>query len=384
MTQARESASPLVIVCANLAWNLVNFRAGLISSLIERGYRVLAVAPPDAEMEARLAAMGCSFAPVEIDSKGLSPLRDMATLLAFRRIIKAHRPAAWLSWTIKPNVYGSLAARLEGVKAFPNVSGLGTAFIRRNLLTRIVTQLYRAGFARADRVFFQNTDDRDLFVNLGMVGARQAALLPGSGIDARHWAPRNSARPGPNRFLMIARVVADKGVREYVEAARLARGRFPEARFALMGPLDVANRTAISREEVARWQAEGAIEYLPPSDDVRDALEAADWVVLPSYREGLSRVLLEAAAMARPIVTTDVPGCRDVVTDGVNGFLCEARDAASLAGAIERAAACDDDRWRAMGQAGRARVQSDFSQERVTGIYLQALESAGIAPSNSV
>ena len=150
-----------------------------------------------------------------------------------------------------------------------------------------------------------------------------------------------------------------------------------------MGPLDVANRTAISREEVARWQAEGAIDYMPPSDDVRHAVNAADWIVLPSYREGLSRVLLEAAAMARPIVTTNVPGCRDVVTDGVNGFLCEARDAASLAAALERAAACDDAQWRAMGQAGRARVQSEFSQERVTGLYLEALESAGIVPRTS-
>lgn len=369
-----------MIVCANLAWNLVNFRSGLIESLIARGYRVLAVAPPDAAMENKLAAIGCAFAAVPIDSKGLSPLRDIRTLLVLRKIIKSHRPAAWLSWTIKPNVYGSLAARFAGVPSFPNVSGLGTAFIRRNLLTEIAKRLYRTGFARAHRVFFQNTDDRDLFVSLGMVRARQAALLPGSGIDADHWAPASDARPGPNRFLMIARVVADKGVREYAEAAKAVRARFPDARFALMGPLDVANRTAIAREEVARWQDEGAIEYLPPADDVRAAVNAADWIVLPSYREGLSRVLLEAAAMARPIVTTDVPGCRDVVTEGVNGFLCEARDAASLAAALERAAACDDSRWRAMGQAGRERVRTEFSQERVTQLYLEALDSAGIVP----
>ena len=383
MVGKTTGAGKTIIVCANQAWNLVNFRKGLIEALIARGFDVLAVAPADAEMERRLADLGCRFAPVAIDAAGLSPLRDFATVLAFRRIIARHKPAAWLSWTIKPNVYGSLAARLAGVPAFPNVSGLGTAFIRRNLLTRIVMRLYTTGFARAHRVFFQNTDDRDLFVSLGMVRQAQAALLPGSGIDAGHWAPASDARPGTNRFLMIARVVADKGVREYAEAARQVRARFPAARFALMGPLDVANRTAIGRDEVARWQAEGAIDYMPASDDVRDAVNAADWVVLPSYREGLSRVLLEAAAMARPIVTTDVPGCRDVVTDGVNGFLCEARDAASLAAALERAAACDDARWRAMGQAGRARVQSEFSQERVTQIYMEGLESAGILPSIS-
>lgn len=372
-----------IAVCANQAWNLVNFRAGLIRALIARGFRVVAIAPPDAEMERRLADMGCAFEPVAIDSAGLSPLRDFATFLAFRRAIARHQPAAWLSWTIKPNVYGTLAARLAGVPAFPNVSGLGTAFIRKNLLTQIVTRLYTAGFARAHRVFFQNSDDRDLFVSLGMVRAEQAALLPGSGIDAAHWSPANDQRPGPNHFLMIARVVADKGVREYAEAAKRVRARFPKARFALMGPLDVANRTAIPREEVMGWQEEGAIEYMAPSDDVRGAVNAADWIVLPSYREGLSRVLLEAAAMARPIVTTDVPGCRDVVSNGVNGFLCEARDAASLAAALERAAACDDAQWRAMGQTGRARVQAEFSQERVTGLYLEALESAGISPSDA-
>ncbi|MFM6933010.1 MAG: glycosyltransferase family 4 protein [Novosphingobium sp.] len=374
-------AGRTIIVCANQAWNLVNFRKGLIAALVSRGFDVLAVAPADAEMERRLADLGCRFAAAPIDSAGLSPLRDLATFLAFRRIIMRERPAAWLSWTIKPNVYGSLAARLAGVPALPNVSGLGTAFIRQGLLTEIVKRLYSAGFARAHRVFFQNTDDRDLFVSLGMIRARQAALLPGSGIDAGHWAPDSDDRPGPNRFLMIARVVADKGVREYAEAAKVVRARFPETRFALMGPLDVANRTAISRDEVECWQAEGAIEYMPPSDDVRAAVNKADWVVLPSYREGLSRVLLEAAAMARPIVTTDVPGCRDVVADGVNGFLCEARDAGSLAEALVRAAQCDDAQWRAMGQAGRARVQSEFSQERVTGLYLEALKSAGIVPS---
>ncbi|WP_310535275.1 glycosyltransferase family 4 protein [Novosphingobium sp.] len=375
----RVIAGPIA-VCANQAWNLVNFRAGLIRALIARGFSVVAIAPPDAEMERRLADMGCAFEPVEIDSAGLSPLRDFATFFAFRRAIARHKPAAWLSWTIKPNVYGSLAARLAGVPAFPNVSGLGTAFIRQGLLTQIAKRLYRTGFARAHRVFFQNTDDRDLFVALGMVRAGQTALLPGSGIDANHWAPASDERPGPNRFLMIARVVADKGVREYAEAAKAVRAHLPEARFALMGPLDVANRTAIARDEVERWQDEGAIEYLPPADDVRAAVNAADWIVLPSYREGLSRVLLEAAAMARPIVTTDVPGCRDVVTDGVNGFLCEARDTGSLAASLERAAACDDSRWRAMGQAGRERVRTEFSQERVTQLYLEALDSAGIVP----
>lgn len=375
---ANRNDAPLVVVSANLAWNLVNFRAGLIRSLIEAGYRVLAVAPPDAAMEAKLRALGAEFAPVAIDAMGLAPHRDIATFLALRRLIAKHRPSAWLSWTIKPNVYGSLAAGLAGVPAFPNVSGLGTAFIRRNLLTLVVRRLYRIGFRRAPVVFFQNADDRALFVDGGMVMNRQARLLPGSGIDISAWAPENSARPPRRQFLMLARVVADKGVREYVAAARELRARWPDARFRLVGFLDVANRTAIPAAEVDGWVAEGAIEYVAPVADVRPLIRAADFVVLPSYREGLSRVLLEAAALGRPIVTTDVPGCRDIVDDGVNGFLCAARSAEALAAALDRAARVEDPQWRAMAAAGRARVVEGYSQERVTAEYLAALREAGI------
>lgn len=367
-----------IIVCANQAWNLVNFREGLIRALIAKGFDVLAVAPPDAVMEARLADMGCRFAAAPVDAAGLSPRRDLATFLAFRRIIAREKPLAWLSWTIKPNVYGSLAAGLAGVPAFPNVSGLGTAFIRRNLLTTLVKGLYRFGFSRAPVVFFQNTDDRDLFVGEGLVRAGQAGLLPGSGVDPQKWSPPPGGRPGPRRFLMIARMVADKGVREFAAAAKILHPKWPDARFTLMGPLDVANRTAISRSEVEAWQAEGLVDYRPASDDVRPAMAEADFIVLPSYREGLSRVLLEAAAMGRPIVTTDVTGCRDVVREGENGFLCEARDAGSLAAALDRAAQCSDAAWQRMADAGRARVIAEFSQERVTTIYLEALESAGV------
>ena len=371
--------APLIIVCANLAWNLVNFRAGLIRALLENGYRVLAVAPADPVMQARLEAIGCSFTAVPIDAAGLAPHRDLATLRAFRRLIARHRPAAWLSWTIKPNVYGSLAAGLAGVPAFPNVSGLGTAFIRRNLLTALVKQLYRHGFRRAPVVFFQNADDRALFVENRLVAARQARLLPGSGIDPEEWKPANSSRPTPRRFLMLARVVADKGVREYVAAARMARQRWPDARFTLMGFLDVANRTAISAEEVRGWEADGVIDYAPPVDDVRPAMAAADFVVLPSYREGLSRVLLEAAALGRPIVTTDVPGCRDIVREGESGFLCAPRDAAALALALARACAVDEPTWQRMAASGRARVIAEFSQARVSALYLAALQEHATA-----
>ena len=373
--------APLIAVCANQAWNLVNFRAGLISALIAKGFRVQAIAPPDPAMECKLAELGCGFTPVSIDAAGLSPHRDLATFLAFRRILMDLRPAAWLSWTIKPNVYGSLAAGLAGVPAFPNVSGLGTAFIRRNLLTLLAKQLYRTGFRRAPTVFFQNPDDRAEFIGGGMVRSEQAHILPGSGIDAEAWTPPPNGRPARRHFLMLARIVADKGVREFVDAARLVRRNWPDAQFVLMGEVGAANRTAIPLAEVQSWIAEGIIDIREPVSDVRPHIAQADFIVLPSYREGLSRVLLEAAAMGRPIVTTDVTGCRDMVREGENGFLCTPQDPASLAAALERACACDDHRWQAMANAGRARIIAEFSQERVTSLYLEAMARAGIVPA---
>ncbi|HVR89983.1 MAG TPA: glycosyltransferase family 4 protein [Novosphingobium sp.] len=384
MADSVPAVGPLIAVCANQAWNLVNFRSGLIAALRDAGFRVLAIAPPDPTMETRLRAMGCDFAAAPIDAMGLSPWRDLRTLLALRRIIRVQRPVAWLSWTIKPNVYGSLAAGMAGVAALPNVSGLGTAFLRKNFLTALVVGLYRIGFARASTVFFQNAEDCELFLAQGIVRSEQARLLPGSGIDAAAWAPHSPARPAPRGFLMIARIVADKGVREYVAAAREIKLRWPDARFRLLGFRDVANRTAVGAEELAAWEAEGTVELIEPTDDVRPAITAADFIVLPSYREGLSRVLLEAAAMGRPIVTTDVPGCRDIVTDGANGYLCRPRDSASLATALTRAATTDDDNWHRMADAGRARVIREFSLERVNRLYFSALIDAGILPPTAL
>lgn len=369
---------PSIVVCANQAWNLVNFRAELLTSLLDAGFAVVAVAPSDPAMQHKLEALGCRFIAAPIDAMGLSPLRDFQTFRAFQRIIRDVRPAAWLSWTIKPNVYGSLAARLGGVPAFPNVSGLGTAFIRRNLLTAVVKRLYRAAFARAPVVFFQNADDRAEFISNRLVTAQQAQLLPGSGIDVTRFQPAVAPGGAPQRFLMVARLLGDKGVREYIRAVEIVRNSGAKAQFRLIGSIDVANRTAISRDELDTWIDAGLIEFLPQTDDIRPVLAEADWIVLPSYREGLSRVLLEAGAMARPAITTDVPGCRDIIIDGVNGYLAAPRDPDALARAFARAIDTSRERWQSMAAIARAKVEQQYSHERVNVLYRQSLLQAGV------
>jgi glycosyltransferase involved in cell wall biosynthesis len=370
---------PRIIISINTAWNIVNFRAGLVAALIARGYEVVAVAPPDAHV-ARIEAMGCRFVPLPMDNKGTNPAKDGWLFARYLDILRRERPAAFLGYTIKPNVYGSLAAQWLGIPVINNVSGLGTAFIRDSWLTKVVRRLYRAAFTHSACVFFQNDDDRQLFLSEGLVHLEQTRLLPGSGIDLARFTPDEARRGPPDaeaccRFLLIARLVFDKGVREYIEAARIVRAARTNARFDLIGFLDVENRTAVTRADVDAWVAEGLVEYLGQADDVRPHIRAADCVVLPSYREGTPRTLLEAAAMGKPIVTTDVPGCREVVDDPETGLLCRVRDPADLAEKMIDMIDMGEERRRAMGLAGRAKMEAQFDERLVIKAYLAAVDA---------
>lgn len=365
--------APLLVLSANTAWNLAHFRLELIEALLADGYRILAVAPDDGRWSEELRRLGCDFCSFDLDPAGLHPWREAMSLIALIRLLRRERPVAWLSWTIKPNIYGAIAARFAGVKSYPNVSGLGTAFVRRGALNLVATGLSRLAFRRCPTVFFQNKDDQELFIGRRLVRRRQCKLLPGSGIDLARFRP--APRPASIRhFVLISRLLADKGVREFVAAARIVHDRWPDARFTLVGAADAPNRTAIGVEEVQTWVREGVVEWVPHVQDVRPLIAEAGWVVLPSnYREGIPRVLLEALAMARPIVTTDIAGCRETVEGGRNGILMQCRDVGSLVEALSKAAAVDDERWVAMARHSRALAERRFAIERVILAYRSAL-----------
>jgi glycosyltransferase involved in cell wall biosynthesis len=290
--------------------------------------------------------------------------------------MKRLRPVAYLGFTIKPNIYGCLAAARAGIPAIANISGLGTVFIRRGPLLALVTRLYRRALRRAAVVFFQNPDDRQLFLENRLVRPGQARLLPGSGVDLDRFrpVPLPDGRP---IFVFIGRLLGDKGVRELVAAARRVRAKRADVTIQLLGPLDEGNRTAIARDELDRWVAEGTVDYLGETDDVRPFVEQATAVVLPSYREGLPRSLLEAGAMARPLVATDVPGCREVVEHGVNGFLCRVRDPGSRGEAMLELAELPPERRTAMGLESRRKIEQRFSEAVVIAAYLDALGEVG-------
>lgn len=366
--------SSKVIIALNTAWNLLNFRSGLIRALVAKGYEVVAVAPPD-EYAYRLTELGCRYVQLPMDNKGTHPGRDILLLWRFFRLLKRERPDIFLGYTVKPNVYGSMAAHALAIPVVNNIAGLGTVFIQGGWLSWLVRGLYRAALSRSTKVFFQNDDDRRMFVSSGLVDEVVTDRLPGSGIDLEKFTPAPLPGGARIRFLLIARMLWDKGVGEFVDAARILKKRGVNAEFCLLGFLDVQNRTAISRAEMDEWVAEGTVRYLGVSDNVQEEIKAADCVVLPSYREGTPRTLLEAAAMARPIVTTDAVGCREVVDDGVNGYLCRIKDAMDLADKIEKIITLSPEEREVMGLRGRGKVEREFDEQIVIGKYLAAIET---------
>ena len=363
-----------VAIVINTSWNIWNFRRSLVKALQAAGHEVLAIAPPDAYSERLETELGCRFVPIPMENKGTNPVKDAALTRRFYRIYRRERPDVVLHYTIKPNIYGTLAARLAGIPSVNNVSGLGTVFIVKNLVSKVALGLYRFAFQFPKRVFFQNGDDRQLFLENGLVDQRITDLLPGSGVDTDRFRPDPAyQRQEPFVFLMIGRVLYEKGVEEYFEAGRLVREAVPGTRVQLLGGIDESGGVGVKRAIFEEWLQAGNVEYLGTSDNVADLIRQADCVVLPSYREGTPKTLLEAAAMGKPIVTTDVPGCRETVVDGQNGLLCEVRNGADLAEKMLRVLRLPAVELAQMGRAGRQLAETKFDERLVLNKYLEVV-----------
>ncbi|BDI04345.1 glycosyltransferase family 4 protein [Sphaerotilus microaerophilus] len=365
-----------IAVISNTSWYLVNFRRNLMLALMADGHEVIAVSPED-EYTTHLISSGIRHEAVPLSGSGTQWLTELRSVLCLRRVFQNNRVDVVLSNTPKGNLYSAIACMSLGIRFIPNVSGLGRAFIQTSFVTRIARLLYRLTFRYAHRVFFQNLDDQDIFLRSGLVLPGRYERLPGSGVDvdrfcAAPWVERDTDAPV---FLLVARMLWDKGVGEFIDAARLVRGKYPMSTFHLLGAADSDNPASIGRDQIDAWQAEGIVRYLGKTDDVRPHIAHADAVVLPSYREGVPRTLLEAAAMARPVITTDAPGCKDTVIDGQTGLRCKARDAPGLASAMLRFAAMDKASRVGMGERGRARVVREFDEQIVIDRYREALAS---------
>jgi glycosyltransferase involved in cell wall biosynthesis len=362
-----------VAVVLNTSWNIVNFRMNLIKSLQEQGHEVHAIAPYDIHTPELIQA-GCIYHKVKMDSRGANPIKDLALIVELYFIYKNIRPDIILHYTIKPNVYGTLAANFLQIPVVNNVCGLGTVFLKEGLVSSIAKFLYRLSFRYARKVYFQNPDDLNLFINEKLVPESVVDLLPGSGIDLNKFKPLPFNRNKEFTFLLISRLITDKGVLEYIDAIRQLKAEGIEARFQILGSIDEMHKRGIKKEIIESWISAGTVEYLGTTDDVRPFIEKADCVVLPSYREGTPRVLLEAASSAKPIIATDVPGCREVVEDQVNGLLCKLKDSKDLANKMRTVSHYTDDQLKMLGINGRLKVESQFDESLVINKYLHTLD----------
>lgn len=379
-----------VVVLGGYARSLTLFRGPLLAAMVARGHHVTAMAAdPDPATTRELAALGVSFEEIPLARTSLDPRRDLATLLHLRRRLTALRPDAVFAYTIKPIIYGLLAARLAGgTRAQPRryamITGLGYAFMGQDRLPRralaaFVARLYRAGLDGADALFFQNPDDRKDVTDLGITrGVRRVEMVRGSGVPVDEYPLTPLPADGPVRFLFAGRLLREKGFLDYVEMARLVRQRYPDrdVRFDVLGRLD-PNPTSFSAEDLARWRREGIVEYHGEVADIRPFLARSHVIVLPSYREGTPRAVLEAMSMGRAAIVTDVPGCREVVEatpgDEQTGLLVPPRDPQSLAAAAETLLT-QPARLAAMAAAGRSRVLALYDAKAVAAGMLDVMQ----------
>ena len=369
-----KDKSKIIIISSNYAWTIYNFRMPLIRRLNQEGYKVCVLTQFDG-YESLIAKEVDQIKHLFISRKGVNPLVDLFTILDFVKYFIRLKPALVLFYTIKPVIYGSIAARLMKVRSIVMITGLGTAFITDTWITKVVKTLYRFSLASVSTAFFQNMDDKDLFVGNRLVDSRVCRLTPGSGVDLDKFSRADLPVNNEMSFLLIGRMLWDKGIGEFVDAARNIKSIYPNIRFQLLGPLGVENRTSISNEQMDEWQKDGIIEYLGETDNTVTYIERACCVVLPSYREGTSRVLLEAAAMGRPLIATDVPGCREVIKDGVTGFLCRSGDYLDLSDKIELMLKLPYESRRIMGAKGREKIENEFNQDIVCDLYIDAIEN---------
>jgi len=339
-------------------------------SLRDKGFRVVALAPKD-NYSQKIMEEGFEWIELPLDNDSTNPLKELIQIYKFYRIYKKLKADILLQYTIKPNIYGTLAAKLLGIPVINNVSGLGTIFLNENLSAKVARHLYKISFRFADKIFFQNSDDLQLFIQNKILKPHQGQVIPGSGIDIQRFIPQlpSVKREKNIIFLMVARLIREKGIIEYIEAVKIIKKEFPEVRFQLIGALYLGNPSAITKILLDEWIKERWIEYICFSDNIEEVIQEVDCVVLPSYREGLSRVLLEAASMEKPIITTDVAGCRDVVIDGENGFLCQVKDIDSLVDQMRKVILMSFEDRVKMGKLGRKRVIQKFDEKHVFQFY---------------
>ncbi|WP_188505512.1 glycosyltransferase family 4 protein [Parapedobacter pyrenivorans] len=367
-----------ICLVSNTAWSFVRFRTDVITSLVKANHEVLLLAPED-EFAGQLVSLGARVILLKsLSRKGLNPVKDMMLYWEFRRIYATEKPDVIIQYTIKPNIYSTLAARHYKIPTIAVVTGLGYAFINKGFVTFVARKLYRSAFRKANRVWFLNHDDFDFFVTRRLVNRQKALIIPGEGINCLDtFNPELVTVDGEGsltfKFLFIGRLLYDKGIAEYVAAGRQIKMKYPNVTFSIVGYLNVDNPTAVQESELDTWVQEGWVSYLGAVTDVRPVIANCDCVVLPSYREGMSTTLQESAAMSKPLIATNIAGCKELIDDGRSGFLCHVKDVDSLVSCMERMINLTPTERQSMGQNGRDKMIAEYSIARVISIYSETI-----------
>ncbi|MDR3258911.1 MAG: glycosyltransferase family 4 protein [Fusobacteriaceae bacterium] len=363
-----------IILNAHISFALYNSRYGLMKELSEKGYEVVCVSGRDSTSD-EIEKNGWKCLNVEIDRRGKNLLHDFKLFWNYLKIYKKERPLCILHYTIKPNIYGTIAAKILNIPVINNITGLGDTF-GTSKLAMIVKILYKISFKFPKKVFFQNDDDMQIFIKNKLISKNICSRIPGSGVDIKKFDIIEIAKKdGKIIFLFLGRISNSKGVRIVNTISKEINKKYPNVEFWLLGAIYKEDKNHISKDELLKWEKESNIKYLGTSNDVREQIKEADCIIFPSYyREGVPRSLIESAAMGKPILTTDNVGCRDIVKDGYNGFLAIPRDAKSMLAVVEKFLSLSLEERKKMGINGRKKVEEEFDEKIVIKKYLDTIE----------
>lgn len=362
-------SSPVILILTNSIGGLHSFRKEVVKAICDAGYKVYISAPDESAKADYFREIGCEIIMTEFNRRGVNPLADFKLMLTYRKLMKRLKPVAILTYTIKPNIYGGMAARLCHVPQLANITGLGDAVENGGWMQKLTVTLYKMGLGKARRIFFQNESNRKFDIRMG-IADESSILLPGSGVNLQHHTYQEyPADEGLIRFLYIGRLLKDKGAEEYFEAAKEIKAKYPQTEFQIVG--NVEGEYQVQLDELV---AAETVRFLGPQADVRPFIGAVECTIMPSYHEGMSNVNLESAANGRPVITTDVPGCRETVDDGLTGILVKAKDAKSLIEGIEKFLGLSYGQKKQMGMEGREKVEREFDRQMVIDAYMKEIK----------
>jgi glycosyltransferase involved in cell wall biosynthesis len=369
---------PLITLSANSSWYLYNFRSSTITRALSKGYKVTCISPED-EYSQRLIKLGCNHYPINFKSKSKNLFLELFLIFKFIKAYFILKPSAVFHFTVKNNIYGTMAAALLGIPAINNISGLGTAFLKKSLVSFVVTVLYKISQPFAYKIFCQNTEDLNYFKDNRFAQSENLILIPGSGVDTKRFNPNlRISRPASHdeifTFLYAGRMLRDKGLVELITAIRSINLNSIKCKLILCGFVDSDNISAISIDDIESWSLLPGIQWVGASDQIENIMSKVDCMVLPSYREGMPKSLIEGGSMGLPAVTTDVPGCRNIIQDGVNGFLCKPYSAVSLQSAMEQMLKISKEELHKLGERSRENILLKFDEQIVINSFCKVLD----------